>query len=136
MWVGKMYKKKIEAYRNRKPKQPKLSEINRLIQTELDYTKRHILLLLKGLNKKAYIHMMQPNQKYGVKYSSMQKEPFWDEAKQLLIEYTEDKRCGICKSNATNDFVLHHTKYRVSEIFCPTFCSLVHNSCHRRHHKK
>ena len=131
-----VYKKRIIAHRNKKPKKPKKSEIDRLIRTEKEIEKHYALIMLKKLNKKAYIHMMQPNRTYKQKYRSMQKEPFWNEAKQHIIRFKRDLRCPLCKSNATNDFVLHHKKYELAEFFTPTFVQLVHNLCHVRHHRK
>jgi hypothetical protein len=73
---------------------------------------------------------------YKQKYRLLQKTYQWQRAKQLVIQYKDDHRCAICKSVARNDFVLHHDKYKVSEIFTPSFLSLVHVSCHEKHHKK
>lgn len=131
-----MYKKRIVAFRNRKPKQSKKSEINRLIKLEQNSYIKNILIRLKSINKQAYLHMVRPGSRYGVKYKSMQKEPFWNEAKSLIKEYKSDLRCPLCKSNSTNDFVLHHSQYHISEFFTPSYCSLVHFSCHKNHHKK
>ena len=80
--------------------------------------------------------MMKPYQAYNQKYKTMHQEPFWNEAKQLIIKYKKDLRCPLCKSNSTNDFVLHHKKYDIAEFFTPTFVQLVHYLCHRQHHKK
>ena len=131
-----MYKKRIIAFKHKKPKRPRKSEIDRLIKLEQNSYMKIILKRLKQFNKQAYIHMIKPGSRYGVKYKSMQKEPFWNEAKLLIKEYKSDLRCPLCKSNSTNDFILHHKKYEISEFFTPTFVQFVHYSCHKMHHRK
>jgi len=111
-------------------------EIDKLLREEHDPETRSILKRLKHLNKRAYRHMMQPYKSYPQKYKTLQNTPVWSEAKELLKKYKDDLRCAMCKSNATNDFVLHHTTYELTDIFTPSFVQFVHQGCHYHYHKR
>ena len=114
------------------------SQILQLIRNEPDVDKSIILLELKNLNKTAWVHMTQPYQTFSQKYTSLQKLPIWEKAKKLLVKYkvlTNDTNCPLC-SRGKNDFVMHHSEYKNSELFTPSLVQFIHNSCHSKTHKK
>ncbi len=130
------YKEKLAKYKNKKKRKIKPSVINLLINLETNPVKLILLKNLKKLNKIAYTTMMTHGVSFKDKYHILQKLPCWKQAKHYLIQFKDDLRCELCKSNVVNDFVLHHKEYKVTEIFTPTLINLVHNSCHRKYHKK
>ena len=113
--------------------------INDMIENA-DGRKKEILIELKKLNKKAYLHMLAPYSTFKPKYQSLQKTKIWTQAKELLIEYFTMiyivVKCPICKQNTANDFVLHHEEYHPAELFTPEYVQFIHNKCHSRAHMK
>jgi len=116
-------------------------EITDMINQEDNDRKRSILISLRVLNKKAYLHMKQSNKTYKQKYREMWRKPFWKEAKVLLREYFEvdgPLTCKLCNRKIQKTFTLHHEEdfYKIINIFNPNVVMLVHNGCHGKHHEK
>ena len=112
-----------------------MTAINDMIR-KTDGRRKEILLHLKKLNKKAYLHMRERHKgSFKPKYRALQRTDTWKEAKKLLIEFTLMNdgylRCKVCRRQVQNP-TMHHNDYVDAEYFSPPYIDFIHKGCHSK----